>query len=322
LCLLNQKRIAGTEKPIDDLYEYLEAALLKLTNDFTEVDIAFFGGSFTGIERSEMVRYLKAAKFFRQKDSRITGIRLSTRPDYISVEILDLLNEYGVTAIELGVQSMCDDVLKLSKRSHTAEQTIKAVHIIKDYPFKFELILQMMPGLPGDNEEKINKTAEEIIRLKPEGVRIYPCVVIKETELENMYLKGQYIPLSVEKAVEISAKLTLLFKENHIKILRTGLHSSDIVRSGSVVAGPFHPAFGEMVSQYIYLQRAAGNIEKLDLNNNIKCIDIVVSKGCISKMVGQKRQNISYLENKYNIKIKVSESSSVDDDELDIRIKS
>lgn len=314
----NQKRIAGTEKPIEDLFEYLGDALMKLPDGFTEVDIAFFGGSFTGIETVKMKKYLMVAKLFKTEDPRITGIRISTRPDYISEDILKTLLRYGVTAVELGVQSMDDDVLLLSKRRHNSEQTVKAVKLLKKYPF--ELILQIMPGLPGDTEQKIIKTTEKVIELKPDGVRIYPCVVIKDTELEDMYYRGEYKPLSLETAVKTAAKMTLLFREHNIKILRTGLHSSDLVQSNSVVAGPFHPAFGEMVSQYIYLIEAENKIsEFMAEQKDFDKIYINVSAGSTSKMIGQKRKNIIYLEDKFKLSIKVFEDPTLLPDEIEIK---
>ena len=313
----NQKKIAGIEKPIDNVHEYIQNSLKDISSKFSEVDIAFFGGSFTGIERSEMERYLSYAKDFLENGNIITGIRLSTRPDYINYEILDVLKSYGVTAIELGAQSFCDDVLSLSKRGHASETTKEASRIIKEYGF--ELVLQLMPGLPGDTRETILHTAETACRLNPDGVRIYPCVVIKDTELEQEYLNGKFIPLSVDKAVSICADLTLKFKESNIKILRTGLHSSDLVQNQGVVAGPFHPAFGELVTQKIYLDKIDRLLSKLDLTGKPKCV-LSVSIGCISKVIGQNKKNIKVLEEKYKLSFKIIESEHLSKDNYEIDI--
>lgn len=307
----NQRRIAGTTEPIKDVYGYLRDAMSQMKKDFSQVDIAFFGGSFTGIGEDEMRRYLSAAAKMRDEDGRITGIRLSTRPDYIDGDILDILHEYGVTAIELGAQSMDDEVLKLSNRGHTANDIARASKLIMEYGF--ELVLQMMLGLPGDTHEKDIESAEKIFALEPDGIRIYPCTVIRQTRLEDMYISGEYTPYTVEEAVEISAEIAVRAKEKGVKILRMGLHSSDLVRDNSVVAGPFHPAFGEMVTQRIYLDRAEALLADIASAKNVI---IYVAHGHISKMIGQKRGNISALEEKYKIKITVREDEDLADDNI------
>ena len=307
----NQKRIAGTEKPIADIDGFLAAAWEDLSDRFDEVDIAFFGGSFTGIEEPEMCRYLSAAARAREKYKKITGIRLSTRPDYISEHILDVLEEYRVTTVELGVQSMNDAVLAASRRGHTARDTEKAVELIKKRAFS--LVLQFMPGMPKDTDETIFATAEKIIAMKPDGVRIYPCVVIKDTELEDLYLRGEFEPLSVEKAADICAVLIPRFEKEGIKVIRTGLHGSDLVKTQSVVAGPFHPAFGEIVYSKIYLAAALSLLEKaLPKSDTV----LYVTTGKTSQMTGQKRVNLEILNKKYGIRFSVSEDGALKEFEV------
>lgn len=307
----NQKRIAGAEKPIADIDGFLAAACEDLSDRFDEVDIAFFGGSFTGIEEPEMRRYLSAAARAREKYKKITGIRLSTRPDYISEHILDVLEEYGVTTVELGVQSMNDAVLAASRRGHTAQDTEKAVELIKKRAFS--LVLQFMPGMPKDTDETIFATAEKIIAMKPDGVRIYPCVVIKDTELEDLYLRGEFEPLSVEKAADICAALIPRFEKEGIKVIRTGLHGSDLVKTQSVVGGPFHPAFGELVYSKIYLTAALSLLEKVRPKSDTV---LYVAEGKTSQMTGQKRVNLEILNKKYGVRFSVSEDGALKEFEV------
>lgn len=298
----NQRKISGTKEPTKNIHAYLLDALQKLPAKFTEVDIAFFGGSFTGIEENQMRAYLAAANEIRTKNNRITGIRLSTRPDYISEKILNILDEYHVTAIELGVQSMYDSILQKANRGHTVQQIIDAIKIIQKR--NYELILQFMPGLPGDTDHTILFTAKQIAALSPDGVRIYPCVVIKGTKLEKLWMAGQYKPLQTDKAVELCAQIVRIFREKHIKILRIGLHSSDLIQTNSVAAGPFHPAFGELVSQKLYLDTVMNQMKKKPpITNEI----LWVAPNCTSKMVGNKKNNIKQLEQLFHYHFIVKE---------------
>ena len=303
----NQRRISGTAEVMTDVYGFLSKAAGELDEKFTSADIAFFGGSFTGIGESEMRRYLGAAKRVMKENPKVTGIRLSTRPDYIDENILDILKEYGVTAVELGAQSFCDDVLEFSRRGHNAEAIAKASELIKKYGFS--LVLQLMTGLPGDTRKKTLFTAESAAALEPDAVRIYPCVVVKDTCLADMMRAGEYEPLTVDEAVFRAAEMAEIFIEKGIKILRIGLHSSDLVRDDSVLGGGFHPALGEMVISRLYLKEAEKQLSERRISDNNVVFE--VEKGCISKMNGQKRQNILYLEEKYGVKIKTVEVLSL-----------
>lgn len=303
----NQRRISGTTEVVDDVYAFLSDSARLLGDRFSSADIAFFGGSFTGIGEPEMRRYLSAAKRVIDETPAITGIRLSTRPDYIDRNILSILKEYGVTAIELGAQSFCDDVLELSHRGHTAKDIIQASELIKE--FGFSLVLQLMTGLPGDTYEKTLYTARSAASLFPDAVRIYPCVVVRDTCLADMTESGEYEPLSVEEAVLRAADMAEIFIERDIKILRIGLHSSDLVQSDSVLGGGFHPALGEMVMSRLYLketERILDGIKELS-----SPVILEVEKGCISKMRGQKSRNINYLEDKYGVSFKPVEVQSL-----------
>lgn len=306
----NQKKISGAKTPPENITPFLAEAVENLGDRFSSVDIAFFGGTFTAIEEDRMISYLEQANFFLRNSPRITGIRLSTRPDAISGHILDILEKYGVTAIELGCQSFDDGVLEKSQRGHTAKNTFDAVAMIKNR--NFELVLQLMPGLYGDTDETIKKTFETALFLHPDGVRIYPCVVISETPLEDLYKRGEFIPLSVEKAVDICAKYVPKFEEKGIKIIKTGLHSSDLSQNGGVIAGPYHPAFGELVSQKIYLKKLLSTVSENDGGT------IFVPQGDISKAVGNKRANLVFLEKETGRKFKVKEDCALKKGEIRI----
>lgn len=298
----NQRKISGTQQPPQDIQKTLRQALKILPDKFEQVDIAFFGGSFTGIEEPVMREYLSAASQIRAENHRITGIRLSTRPDYINESILDILEEYGVSAIELGVQSMYDHILLQAGRGHTVSHTLQAVKLIRAR--NFELTLQFMPGLPGDTDQTVLGTAHKIAALAPDCVRIYPCVVIGDTQLCTLYQTGLYTPLTIEKAVDLCAQMVPLFRDKNIQILRIGLHSSDLIQTQSVVAGPFHPAFGELVQQRIYLNVAVKSMQLCPATTD----EILwVGRGRTSQMIGNNRKNILTLQQMFSHRFIVKE---------------
>jgi histone acetyltransferase (RNA polymerase elongator complex component) len=214
------------------------------------IEIGFFGGSFTGVPVNEQEHFLSIAQPYL-KSGQIHGIRVSTRPDYISETRLDLLKAYGVTTIELGAQSLDEEVLIKSKRGHTIADVEKAASLIISYGFS--LGLQMMTGLPGDSLEKTLMTAHRIVELGADNTRIYPALVIKNTELEELYLAEQYVPLSIEEAVYRVKQLIPIFEEANITILRIGLHPSEGLLNGDdLVAGPFHPSFRELAETALW----------------------------------------------------------------------
>ncbi len=254
--------------------------------DSKTTQIAFFGGSFTAIGRDLMISYLQTAYKFVEKGD-VCGIRVSTRPDAIDEEVLSILKKYGVQSIELGAQSMCDDVLLANKRGHTANDVKIASNLIKSYGF--ELGLQMMTGLYKSDFLKDLHAAQEIINLKPDTVRIYPTVVIKNTLLEKLYLNNEYKPLTVEQACTKGAKLLNLFYENGIDVIRFGLHT---VEKDSFVAGPFHPALSEIASSYLYRDLIEQKIKTKGF------FTVFVNPKELSKVIGQKKSNINYFQEK------------------------
>lgn len=249
-------------------------------------EIAFFGGSFTAIDRAYMVSLLEAAKSFINE---FKGIRISTRPDCIDREILSLLKDYKVTSIELGAQSMNNSVLELNKRGHTAEDVIKASELIKSDGFS--LGLQMMTGLYGSDYNTDIETALKFISLKPCTVRIYPTVVMNGTDLADHYKSGLYTPYTLEESVSLCSKLILMFDEAGIKIIRLGLHYSDSLVKNSL-GNNYHPAFKELCENEIFLQ-AFFNRAKLIKS---KKLNVFINEKSLSKFLGQKRKNINKIK--------------------------
>jgi len=209
------------------------------------VEAAFYGGTFTALREKEQEAVLAPAGVFL-RERRIDAIRVSTRPDCISASIVEFLSDHGVSTVELGAQSMDDTVLALCKRGHSASDTVKAVSVLKRAGMKVGL--QIMPGLPGDDAAIAIKTAREVIDLKPDFVRVYPTVVLKNTLLEKMTREGSYRPWSMEDMVNICADISELFREAGIRIIRMGLqHTTGLEQS--IVAGPYHPSFRDMVER-------------------------------------------------------------------------
>lgn len=287
----NQRAISGQSVPAtaDDVASAVETAI-KYNIDPKNTEIAFFGGSFTAIEREYMCSLLTAAKHFLDTYD-FEGIRVSTRPDCIDEEVLEILKKYGVTAIELGAQSMCDDVLSANHRGHTAEDVRKASALIKSYGF--ELGLQMMTGLYKSDFARDEYTAREIIKIQPDTVRIYPTVVLKNTYLGYLQEKGEYKAPNAEETAPFCAKLLQLFENNGINVIKLGLHSSETVES-DMVGGAYHPAFRELCEGHIYLEKILEKLSEKDKNGQYT---ILVSKKALSKAKGQQKRNEKALKN-------------------------
>lgn len=297
----DQKKISGTQNPPSpaEVTKMCDEFLPHTKSEGESYEIAFFGGSFTAIKREYMLQLLQAAYPFVES-GRASGIRVSTRPDAIDEERLDILKKYGVTAIELGAQSMQDDVLKMNLRGHTVEDVFKAGTLIKQWGFS--LGLQMMPGLYGQKDymEYAVDTAKKFIEIKPDTVRIYPTITLKDTLLEKLYQDGRYIPPTVDEMVKICAVLVKMFNENNIKIIKLGLHA-DTGLEKNMVAGPYHQAMNELVQSYMLLEEFKKEFSKREKGNYI----IYVNPKKHSQATGQKKCNIEKLaELGYNTVIK------------------
>lgn len=297
----NQKTITGkqTQPTPQDVRNAVETALRRKGYVY---EIAFFGGSFTAIDREYMTQLLSVANEYID-GGRITGVRISTRPDFIDESVLDILKKYGVTAIELGAQSMDDQVLKANLRGHTSAQVAEASQLIKSYGF--ELGLQMMTGLYLDTDQKAIETAEKIIALGPDTVRIYPTVVLKGTYLAKLYEDEIYTPQNVDDAANLCTTLVPMFEKAGIKILRLGLHSSPDIKK-NMVAGAFHDSFGEIVKSRYMLNKI--------LAYPPDDYEIFVNSKSLSKLKSNQKRNIYFLMEKgYNIKITVNDRLDVDE---------
>ena len=298
----DQRTISGEQKePSPEEVQSVCDRYLPNNGDNTE--IAFFGGSFTAIDRKIMIGLLEAAYPF-VKMGRACGIRISTRPDAINEEILHILSEYSVTSIELGAQSMDDDVLLKNGRGHDSKSVINASQLIRDHGF--QLGLQMMVGMYGadDAAKEAYYTASKLAELMPRTVRIYPTIVVKGTYLEYLYRTGKYRPLELEEAIEISADLISFFRHRDIDVIRIGLHYEKSLMD-SMAAGPYHPAFGELCESRIYrdqMQKMIGNSTEAHF---------LCEPSILSKVVGQKKSNINFF-NDLGIKITVKPDDFTD----------
>ena len=306
----NQKNITGehSQPTKEKVTEILKNASENINDNFDRIEIAFFGGSFTAIDRDYMISLLEAAKPFID-DKRFSGIRISTRPDAITQEILDILKFYKVSAIELGAQSMDDNVLKLNDRGHTQKDVVEASKLIKNNGFS--LGLQMMTGLYGSSYEQDRKTAYLIKDLKPDTVRIYPTVIMKGTKLETLYNEGKYKTLSFDDTVSLCCELIPMFESAGISVIRVGLHGSESL-CDNMIAGVFHPAFREICDSKILYNKIIKEINKNGLAS--KNITIVVNPKMVSKVVGQGKANLRrFNEFSYNVKIRQDEKIKIGD---------
>jgi len=300
----DQRKITGQKHIVnkEDIIGTIEEHLSTIPNENTEVLIAFFGGTFTGLSLDNQKQYLELAKPYILS-KQISGIRISTRPDYINEDILKLLKEYHVTHIELGAQSLIDKVLKESHRGHTYNDVRKASKLIRENGFT--LGLQMMLGLPSDTKEYSKLTAQRIIELGAQETRIYPTLVIKGTALDLLLQKGKYMAMSTQDAVEQSAELYMLFSKNNVKVLRIGLYPDEGLLNDEFVAGPDMHNFKEKVMTFVWGKKL---LKLLIQENKDKRIIIYVNKKQLNFASGFKATNkIMLLQTYRNVKFKVAE---------------
>jgi len=298
----NQRKI--TSKPqamsLDEVEEQIRTYSSTLQGEKAYIELAFFGGSFTGIESSVQENYLKLAYEYK-KSGAIQAIRLSTRPDYITKEILDRLKLYEVDTIELGVQSLEGAVLKASNRGHEVTNVYDAVKLIKDYGF--QLGIQLMVGLPADTKERAILSSKLACILKPDFVRIYPTLVIRETELLELCNQGKYNPLSLEDAVDWTKEMYRVFLLNQIPVIRIGLQPTDLIAEGKeVLYGPFHPAFRQLVETSFFLDEIKREVNELKSRIRLEVnqeITLLCNPKDLSQVVGHNRSNIIELKKEY-----------------------
>ena len=318
----NQKKISGQLKNIteNDVRDTIDFYLQNFKEKDSYKEVAFYGGSFTGINEELQEKLLKVVYEYI-KEKKIDGIRISTRPDYINKRTLKRLKKYKVKTIELGVQSTNDYILKKCQRGHTYDDVVKASKLIRRY--RFTLGHQMMIGLPDSTENDDIKTAKDLIKLKPKIVRIYPVLVIKDTKLEEEYNKGEYEPLTVNQAVERCKELCYLFGKKKIKVIRIGLQSSETISSpnketSEVVAGPYHETFRQLVESSIYYDTIVEKIKKF--NAKVKEIEIIVNPQNVNNVVGYKRENIEKIKEVYDIDVVIKQDIKYKLNKIDVLI--
>ena len=309
----NQKRISGQTKMVTakDVKETIEYYLKNFKDNHKYVEVAFFGGSFTAIEKEKQIELLEAAQEYIE-NKLVNSIRISTRPDCIDKEILKRMKKYHVKTIELGVQSTNNYILSKCKRGHTGEDVKKASKLIRRYGFI--LGHQMMVGLPESTKQDEVNTAKELIRLKPKIVRIYPVLVIKDTELADEYNRGEYTPLTVGQAVERCKEIVDLFNRNKINVIRIGLQNTEEIsdpstEKSSVVAGPYHPAFRQLVESSMWYEAIVAKIKKV--NAKVKKVKILANDININNIIGHKKENIEKLKEIYDVDVVIERDEKI-----------
>lgn len=295
----NQRKITGMDMPVSP--EQVSKTITEHLSMITEprlVEVAFYGGSFTAL-KAEIQQALLFPAYAALQQGKIHAVRVSTRPDCIDFDIVKNLLNYGVSTIELGVQSLDDRVLLASGRGHTARHVAEAVAVIRN--LRVNCGIQLMPGLPGEDMYSLIATARQAVKLQPDFVRIYPAVVIADTRMSVMYREGLYRPLTLPQAVKQAGYLKLLFERSGIKVIRSGLQATpELADSRVVLAGPYHPAFGEMVDNFIFHLMVSRCLDQLNCRNG----EIIIHHHFrdTSKIRGLKNSNIAKWCREYSLK--------------------
>lgn len=318
----NQKEISGQTKQVtaNDVKETIEYYLKNFKDDSKYVEVAFYGGSFTAIDEKKQNELLEATNEFI-KQGRVNSIRVSTRPDYIDKSILKRLKKYNVKTIELGVQSANDYILAKCQRGHTFDDVKKASKLIRLY--RFVLGHQMMIGLPESTKLDEINTAKALIKLKPKIVRIYPVLVIKNTLLAKEYEQGEYIPLTVEQAVDRAKDIMQLFNNAKIEVIRIGLQNTEEItdpseESSQVIAGPYHPAFRQLVESGMWYDEIVKKIKKF----NIKVMQVTIKANPenINNIIGHKKENVLKLKEFYDVDVIVKPDENIKKGKFEVEI--
>lgn len=294
-----------------DVKETIEYYLKNFRDNNKYVEVAFFGGSFTAIDVNKQIELLEAVQEYIS-NKKVNSIRISTRPDCIDKEILKRMKKYHVKTIELGVQSTNNYILNRCKRGHTGEDVKKASKLIRMHGFI--LGHQMMIGLPESTKQDEINTAKELIKLKPKIVRIYPVLVIKDTELADEYERGEYTPLTVGQAVERCKDIVDLFNRSKINVIRIGLQNTEEItdpnaKDSSVVAGPYHPAFRQLVEASMWYDSIVGEIKKV--NAKVKKVKIIANELNVNNIIGHKKENIIKLKDTYDVDVTIERNDKI-----------
>ena len=318
----NQKEISGQTKQVTakDVKETIDYYLKNFKDNSKYVEVAFFGGSFTGIEEKVQNELLEAVQEYIE-NGKVNSIRISTRPDYINKDILKRLKKYHVKTIELGVQSTNNYILAKCQRGHTFEDVKKASKLIRWNGFI--LGHQMMIGLPESTKLDEINTAKELIKLKPKIVRIYPVLVVKNTRLVEEYEKGEYIPLTIEQAVERSKEIMRLFNRAKIEVIRIGLQNTQeitdpSIENSQVVAGPYHPAFRQLVESSMWYDEIVRKIKQY----NVKVMQVTIKANPenVNNIIGHTKDNILKLKEIYDVDVRIKPDESIKNGKFEIEI--
>ncbi len=262
-------------------------------NQLMVPEIAFYGGTFTGLPVDRMEEFLEVAARYT-KGGPFLSIRVSTRPDALDPERLKIMKSNGVRTVEVGAQSMDDQVLRLSRRGHSAQDTVKAVEVLKRYGFRVGI--QLMPGLPGDSKEKFHETITRVIDLGPHSVRLYPALIIRGTGLARLYREGRYRPLDLTEAVDICLEGCMRLENEGIPVIRIGLMASpSLLEEGQIVAGPWHPAFGFLVRSAIHQKMIGPDLPGPGTASHIR---ILAPQRDIPLVRGHRNQGLRLIEKK------------------------
>lgn len=291
----DQRRISGSPLPASgaDVARQLSQAE---RDGLRDMELAFYGGSFTAIPAALQEELLSAAQPFLDRGV-ISSIRLSTRPDAVDAAACERLRRYHVATVELGAQSMDDGVLLASGRGHTASDTERAAALVREAGFS--LVLQMMTGLPGADRESDIETARRVIALRPDGARIYPTVIVRGTELWQMWRAGTYREHTVEDAVSVCADILPMFEAAGIPVIRLGLNPTEELSGGEAAGGAYHPALGELVRSEILRRKAAELLRGVPAGARVT---LAVPPGAVSAMIGQHRRNIAALTEEFSLR--------------------
>lgn len=313
----NQKAITGEQRKIPSPEEFRSHvnSFLEFNADPDRIpQIAFYGGNFLGLSKEKASMLLAEAENY-VRENRVGGMRFSTRPDTIDKKRLDLIQNFSVSAVELGVQSLDDRVLDLSKRGHTSRDSERAVRLLNENGY--ETGVQLMSGLPGDDENGAMETVEKTAALSPAFVRIYPTVVIRNSPLEKMHTAGEYKTMSLERSVALVKNMYEFFLGKDIPVIRMGLQASEDLDGASVVAGPYHPAFGHLVYSKFFLDKAVSAIESKNLDSD--SIAIRVHPRSVPKMRGMKNGNIELIRKRFGlVSVEIAGDSSLGLSELTV----
>lgn len=295
----NQSILTDQKKPLPD-----QAAIQSIIELYSRykgrrksVELAFFGGNFLGLPPGQIIQLLNWIQPYIN-EKKIQGIRFSTRPDTINRKLLDLIEPFSISTVELGVQSMNDDVLFAAGRGHTSMDSTRAVDLLKKYPFKIGV--QMMAGLPGENEAGLLDSTRKAAALSPDFARIYPLMVLKGSLMEKWYNSGKYKALSLDESVRLVKKMFLIFTAAQVEVIRMGLQASDMMEDKSmVIAGPWHPAFGHLVLADLLYDRVCNKIDALAGRLKSGCLELRIHPRSVSRMRGDKNANVKKLKHRY-----------------------